>query len=170
MLYLGKRESGDAVSDEALLPATKSDLFTDFVREVEPRLHVALIALMGTDNAREATADALLWAWENWERVETMENPAGYLYRVARTKARKLFRTLPVLPAAPHGDMPWVEPKLPDAVARLPESQRVVVVMVHALGWTQAEVARFLDLSHGAVQKHAERGLAKLRRSLGGAA
>lgn len=158
------------MSEETLLPATKSDLFTELVREVEPRLHAALIALMGTDTAREATADALLWAWENWDRVENMENPGGYLYRVARTKARKLFRSPPALPAAVTADMPWIEPKLPDAVAQLPDSQRVVVVMVHALGWTQAEVARFLGMSHGSVQKHAERGLAKLRRSLGGAA
>ena len=158
------------MSEETLLPATKSDLFTEFVRDVEPRLHAALIALLGSDNAREATADALLWAWENWQRVETMENPAGYLYRVARTKARKMFRKPPVLPAAASAEMPWIEPKLPQAVGRLPESQRVVVVMVHALGWTQAEVARFLGMSHGSVQKHAERGLAKLRKSLGGAA
>ncbi len=153
-----------------MLPATKADLFTDFVREVEPRLHAALIALMGTDHAREATADALLWAWENWQRVEKMDNPAGYLYRVARTKARRLFRTPPVLPAVVSAEMPWIEPKLPVAMGRLPESQRVVVVMVYALGWTQAEVARFLGMSHGSVQKHAERGLAKLRKSLGGAA
>ena len=83
------------------MPATKSDQFTDFVREVEPRLHTALIALMGTDKAREATADALLWAWEHWDRVETMDNPGGYLYRVARTKARRLFKKPPLLPPAP---------------------------------------------------------------------
>jgi len=158
------------LSDETLLPATKSDLFTEFVREVEPRLHAALIALLGAEVAREATADALLWAWENWQRVETMENPAGYLYRVARTEARKMFRKPLLLPAAASAEMPWIEPKLPKAVGRLPESQRVVVVMVHALGWTQAEVARFLGMSHGSVQKHAERGLAKLRKSLGGVA
>ncbi|MCP3977145.1 MAG: hypothetical protein GY720_21865 [bacterium] len=152
-----------------MLPATKSDQFTDFVREVEPRLHAALIALMGTDNAREATADALLWAWENWDRVETMDNPGGYLYRVARTKARRLFRKPPVLPAAsPAAEMPWVEPGLPAAIARLPEKQRVVTVLVHALGWTQAETARYLGLTHGTVQKHSERGLARLRSSLGG--
>ena len=149
------------------MPATKSDLFTDFVRDVEPRLHAALVALLGSDNAREATADALLWAWENWERVEKMENAAGYLYRVARTKARRLFRKPPVLPPAPVAELPWIEPGLPAAVARLSPNQRVVVVLVHALGWTQAEVARFLGLSHGTVQKHAERGLARLRENLG---
>lgn len=151
-----------------MLPATKSDMFTDFVRDVEPRLHAALIALMGTDKAREATADALLWAWENWERVEKMENPGGYLYRVARTKARSLFKRPPTMPAAPVAEMPWIEPGLPAAVARLSEKQRVVVVLVHALGWTQAEVARYLGLSHGAIQKHSERGLKRLRSSLGG--
>lgn len=151
-----------------MLPATKSDQFTDFVREVEPRLHAALIALMGTDNAREATADALLWAWENWDRVEQMDNPGGYLYRVARTKARRLFKKPPVLPPAPVAEMPWIEPALPAAIARLPEKQRVVIVLVHALGWTQAEAARYLGLTHGTVQKHAERGLARLRTSLGG--
>jgi RNA polymerase sigma-70 factor (ECF subfamily) len=139
------------------------------VREVEPRLHVALVALLGSEDAREATADALLWAWENWDRVEKMDNPAGYLYRVARTKARKLFRRPPQLPAAPVSpEMPWIEPKLPTAIGRLSANQRVVVVLVHALGWTQAEVARFLGISHGSVQKHAERGLARLRKSLGG--
>lgn len=152
----------------AVLPATKSDQFTDFVRDVEPRLHVALVALMGSDDAREATADALLWAWENWERVAEMENPGGYLYRVARSKARRLFKRPPALPAAPVAELPWIEPALPSAVARLSENQRVVVVLVHALGWTQAEVARYLGLSHGAVQKHSERGLKRLRSSLGG--
>ena len=161
--FIGERDSGEHV-----LPATKSDQFTDFVREVEPRLHAALIALMGTDNAREATADALLWAWENWERVEKMDNPGGYLYRVARTKARRLFRKPPMLPPAPDAELPWIEPGLPAAVARLSEKQRVVVVLVHALGWTQGEVARYLGLGHGAVQKHAERGLARLRATLGG--
>ena len=158
------------MSEEALLPATKSDLFTDFVREVEPRLHVALVALMGTDNAREATADALLWAWENWDRVEEMQNPGGYLYRVARSKMRRWYRRQPVLPAPDTIAMPWVEPGLPAAIAKLSEQQRVVVLLVYAFGWTQSETARFLGISHGSAQKHAQRGLARLRKQLGGSA
>jgi len=151
-----------------VLQGTKADLFTDFVRQVEPRLHIALVALLGSDDAREATADALLWAWENWDRVQDMDNPAGYLYRVARTKARRLFRKRPALPEPPAAEMPWIEPALPDAIARLSERQRVVVVLVHALGWTQAEVAELMGIGHGAVQKHSERGLRRLRTSLGG--
>ena len=138
--------------------------------EVEPRLHAALIPSIGVDHAREATADALAWAWENWDRVQVMDNPAGYLYRVARTKARRLYRRRPALPQAPSDQMPWIEPGLPAAIARLSERQRVVVVLVHALGWSQAEVAQLLGVSHGAIQKHSERGLNRLRSALGGEA
>lgn len=147
---------------------TKTEVFTDFVTEVEPRLHAALIPAVGLDHAREATAEALAWAWEHWERIERMDNAPGYVYRVARTKARKLFRGHPALPPPPSGEMPWIEPGLPAAIGKLSERQRVVVVLVYALGWTQADVAGLLGLSHGAVQKHAERGLARLRTALGG--
>lgn len=145
-------------------------MFTDFVLEVEPRLHAALIPSIGLDHAREATAEALAWAWEHWDRVEPMDNAPGYLYRVARTKARKLYKGKPVLPPAPSDDMPWIEPGLPAAISRLSDRQRVVVGLVYAFGWTQADVAELLGLSHGAVQKHAERGLKRLRSALGGEA
>ncbi|MDJ0961119.1 MAG: sigma-70 family RNA polymerase sigma factor [Acidimicrobiia bacterium] len=138
------------------------------MRTVEPRLHAALIPAIGIDFAREATAEALAWAWEHWDRVRGMDNAAGYLYRVARTKARKLYKGPRVMPAPPAAEMPWIEPALPTAIADLSERQRVVVVLVYALGWTQADVAGLLGLSHGAVQKHAERGLARLRTALGG--
>jgi DNA-directed RNA polymerase specialized sigma24 family protein len=153
-----------AVSD------TSTEAFTDFVVAVEPRPHLALIPSLGPEYAREATTEAPAWAWEHWDRIERMDNAPGYLYRVARTKAGKLYRGRPVLPPAPLRDMPWIEPGLPAAIARLSDRQRVVVMLVYALGWTQAEVADPLDLSHGAVQKHAERGLKRLRTALRGEA
>ena len=155
------------MSSDALL-RDDTDAFTEFVTDIEPKLHASLVASLGLDHAREATADALAWAWEHWDRVEKMDNPGGYVYRVARTKARKFYRRKPVLPPAPTSEMPWIEPGLPDAVAELSERQRVIVVLVHAFGWKQTDVAEFLGLSHGSVQKHVERALDRLRTSLGG--
>ena len=43
--------------------------FTAFVRDVEPRLLHALVAHYGPVDGREATVDALSWAWENWDRL-----------------------------------------------------------------------------------------------------
>jgi RNA polymerase sigma factor (sigma-70 family) len=67
----------------------------------------------------------------------------------------------------PDDEQPMVEPGLAPALASLSERQRLVVVMVHALGWTHRETAEFLGLSTSSVQKHLERGLSRLRHSLG---
>jgi len=43
---------------------------TLFVVESEPRLRQALSATLGTQAGRDATADAIGYAWENWERIQ----------------------------------------------------------------------------------------------------
>ena len=46
----------------------RSDTFTQFVEEVEGRLRHALVARYGLDLGRESAAEAMAYAWENWER------------------------------------------------------------------------------------------------------
>ena len=147
---------------------TAVDAFTDFVTDVEPRLHRAFEATYGTDLGREATAEALAYGWEHWDRLQKMENPAGYLYRVGRSRARALRAPLRVFPEVEMEQWPWVEPALPRALSRLPDRQRTAVVLIHSFSWTHAEVAELLGISRGAVQKHEKRALAKLRAALGG--
>ena len=55
--------------------------FAAFVADAEPRLRMALVAAYGPVDGREAAVDALSWAWENWDRLQEMANPVGYLYR-----------------------------------------------------------------------------------------
>jgi RNA polymerase sigma-70 factor (ECF subfamily) len=149
------------------------DSFTDFVEEVQPRLMHALAALYGSDLGREATAEALAYGWEHWDRIREMENPAGYLYRVGRHRGRRLKRpsawTTAALPGVP-GHMPWVEPALPKALQHLSDRQRQAVVLVNAFGYSHAEVAEMLGVTRATVQTHADRGLARLRARLGGTA
>lgn len=143
--------------------------FDRFVREVEPRLRRALVAAYGPQVGRDATVDALGWAWAHWDRMATMGNPAGYLYRVGQTKARegrRPVRALPVERIATDGAPPWVEPELEPALLALSEHQRVAVVLCHGFQWTHREVAELLGLSPSTVQNHVERGLAHLRRAL----
>jgi DNA-directed RNA polymerase specialized sigma24 family protein len=141
--------------------------FTDFVAEVEPRLRRALAVAFGRDVGGEATAEALAYAWENWERISTMANPAGYLYRVGRSRARQRKTPPPTFPAVPASESPWVEPGLPDALGRLTESQRTAVWLIHGFEWTLDETAGFLGISISSVRKHLARGERKLRRALG---
>jgi DNA-directed RNA polymerase specialized sigma24 family protein len=140
--------------------------FEAFVAAVEPRLRRALVAAFGAHDGREATADALAWAWEHWDAVQTMGNPGGYLYRVGRTSQRTRTRAAVRFPPPPQDAEVWVEPALPAALDALTESQRVAVVLVHGFGWTLAEVADFTRVKVTTVQNHVERGMAKLRKYL----
>jgi DNA-directed RNA polymerase specialized sigma24 family protein len=140
--------------------------FTRFVKETEPRLSYALAAAYGIEVGAEATADALAWAWENWSKVETMKNPAGYLYRVGQSKARRYFRPVVLFPALPSLEASGVDPDLHVALADLSKNQRVAAVMVHGLDYSEREVADLLGISRWSVRTHAERGLSKLKSAL----
>ncbi len=60
-----------------------------------------------------------------------------------------------------------MEPGLPKAVAALPEKQRIVVTLIYGFEWTFSEVAELLGIAKTTVQTHGERGVTKLRRTLG---
>ncbi len=145
---------------------TVADSFTVFAKDAEPRLRNALCAAFGSERGREATADALAYGWEHWPRIEKMDNPIGYLWGVGRNRARR-FRLRVILPEPPPEVLPWVEPGLPAALSRLSEQQRVVVMLTCGLEWTYSETAALLGVSKSTVQTQVERGLAKLRKSMG---
>ncbi len=145
-------------------PISAPTEFERFVELAETKLRRAYIAAYGTDRAAEATAEALAWAWEHRERLETMENPVGYLYRVgqSRTRPRKRLR----LPAPVALGVPDVEPRLIEELSSLPERQRVAVWLVHACEWTHREVGEALGISTSAVSTHVARGTERLRARL----
>ncbi len=140
--------------------------FTAFVERVELRLRRALIAAYGLETGEEATRDALAYAWEHWDRVKIMGNPAGYLYRVGQSGARRLRRWRPFAQDRRDSRIPDVEPGLHRALQRLPRNQRVAVVLVHGFCWSAAEVAELLEIAPTTVRSHVERALGKLRAAL----
>lgn len=146
----------------------KVEAFTSFVETHELKLRSALTAALGNEVGREAAAEAMAYGWEHWDRVSMMENPIGYLYRMGRNRGGRLHRRHHVLlPPSDVATEPWVEPGLPAALADLPERQRVVVWLLHSADWSMSEVAGLLGISKSSVQRHAERGMAKLRRTMG---
>ena len=147
---------------------TTSKTFSAFVGEHEARLRHALTARFGSEVGKDAAADALAYGWEHWDRVQGMANPTGYLYKVGADRGRRMAHRRRVLfPPVPAQRAPWVEPRLSQVVAALPERQRTVVLLLHGYEWTQREVAEVLDISKASVQRHAERAMARLRQELG---
>ena len=144
------------------------DSFTEWVLDAESRLRHALTASFGSQVGKEATIDALSHAWEHWDRIRLKDNPLGYVYGVGRNKARRMASPRRVvLLEVPQQLLPHVEPGLPAAIARLPEKQRIVVGLVYGHEWTMSEVAELLGIAKTTVQNHAERGVARLRKTLG---
>ena len=151
-----------------VLEGTAVESFSEWARDAEPRLSHALIAAFGSQLGQEAAADALAHAWEHWDRVSAKTNPLGYVYGVGRNKARRMsLRRRPVIFDVPQGRLPQVEPGLLGAVAGLSEKQRIVVTLLYGYDWSLSEVADLLGTGKTTVQKHAERGLARLREALG---
>ena len=140
--------------------------FTEFARRAEPRLRHALVAAFGPDLGREATAEAIAYGWENWDRLRSMENPIGYLYRVGRTTGTRWLRRPTRLPEPPRSDPPWVEPALPAALNRLSRNQRTAVLLIKGYGLGYREAAELLGMGISTVQKHVDRALRKLRTEL----
>ena len=152
----------------AVTDRVRSETFSDFVSEVEPRLRQALTGSLGSETGREATAEALAYGWEHWERIEVMDNPVGYLFRVGQRWGRRArSRTRTFLPAVDPTREPWVEPKLPEAMRKLSERQRLVVFLQFGHDWTLSEIAELLGVSKASVQSYSDRGMGRLRTKLG---
>ena len=133
--------------------------------EAQPRLAQAYVSTRGLHGAEDAAAEAVAWGIENSRKLEDMQNPIGYLYRVglSRTRHRRRVR----LPAPQNVGAPQVEPDLIDALRRLPIRQRTAVWLVHGCGWTLDETAQALRVSKSTANTHCRRALERLRLELG---
>lgn len=117
------------------------------------------------DVAQEALARAVL----RW--TDLAGHPEGWVCRVATNLAIDRFRRRR-RPVASPGALVVVDPHLGErmdlcrALVALSRRQREVVVLRYLVDWSEAEVARELGCSVGAVKSHGARGLASLRRLL----
>jgi DNA-directed RNA polymerase specialized sigma24 family protein len=138
-----------------------------FLAREKGNLARAFAASFGIERGQEALAEAMAYAWEHWEKVEAMQNPVGYLYRVGQSRSRASRRRHVVFPTVAEVGTPWVEPGLPGALSKLTNRQRAAVVLAHGYGWSHGEIAELLGTKPTTVQTHIDRGVRKLRAVLG---
>jgi RNA polymerase sigma factor (sigma-70 family) len=135
--------------------------------ELEPRLRQALFAYAGPADVDDAIGETFAHLCTDPDRILAMGNPRGYLYRVARDKARGSRRLTPALPPVRHELQPEVTPELVPALQRLSPNQRTSVFLAAGLGWSWVEIGEFLDTSPSTVRNHYRRGIDKLRAEIG---
>lgn len=159
----------DAFLDVTVKPDQAERTFDEFVRADGQRLRRVMSSQYGVDIGSESTDSAL--AWEHWDRLHAMSNPAGYLYRVAQTQARRAISrgrtlTFPPEPTGRPDSGSSIDGDLADALRQLPDQQRLAVLMVHVYGWTPIEVGRIIGTPAVLVRSHLRRGLRHLRTTL----
>lgn len=148
------------------------DAFGQLYRRYHARVSGLARFYLG-DGSEDAVAETFVRAWSALPRYRTTAAPfVAWLYGIARhvvadeLKNRKRTEAraqVPDHPVDPHYDERLA---IAAAVAKLPKQQRQIVEMKYLLGMKNAEVARALNKSVGAVNAAQWRALQALKLSL----
>ena len=158
--------------------------FADYVRARGEHLLRVAVLLTGDWHAAEDLVQAsLVKLYRAWPRLDTNADPDAYLRRIMVNTHRSWWRArwrretptavLPetLRPESVTGDdlaeRQALGALVRQALARLPRRQRAVLVLRYCEDLPEAEVARLLGCSVGAVKAHAHRGVRALRGLLG---
>ncbi|RKN05252.1 SigE family RNA polymerase sigma factor [Streptomyces radicis] len=154
--------------------ATEAE-FTAYVRERRASLYATAFHLTGDRHeAEDLLQSALLSTYRAWDRISDKAAVGGYLRRtmtnlhISAWRRRKLNEyPTEELPEAP-GELDTMRGTelrtvLWQALARLPEQQRTMLVLRYYEGRTDPEIADTLNISVGTVKSSIWRTLRRLR-------
>ena len=132
-------------------------------------LRLAVLLVDSAQIAEEVVQDAFEAVGERWG---TLERPGGYLRTCvvngcrAVLRRRELERRVTVVGAEPTAVLPDHLVELRDALDRLGERQRIVIVLRYFVDLPDDEIATVLACRPATVRSLAHRALAVLREEL----
>ena len=137
--------------------------FDEFYLRTRDRLTVQIAALTGDPTeAGDHVQEAFVRAWTRWTYVSGLDDPEGWVRRVAHNVAvsrwRRARRT--VLGHRPDTAVEWDDEQrvVVTALAGLPRQQREAIVLHHLVGLPVPEVAAQLRVPAGTVKSWLSRG------------
>jgi len=137
--------------------------FDEFYLRTRDRLTVQIAALTGDPTeAGDHVQEAFVRAWTRWTYVSGLDDPEGWVRRVAHNVAvsrwRRARRT--VLGHRPDTAVEWDDEQrvVVAALAGLPRQQREAIVLHHLVGLPVPEVAAQLRVPAGTVKSWLSRG------------
>jgi RNA polymerase sigma-70 factor (ECF subfamily) len=166
----------EPTSLSAVPEIAEASAFEEFFLTQHERLFQALYLLTGDRyEADDLAQEALLRAYERWDRVAAMDSPDGYVFRTALNLHRSRLRTLVVrtrrvFAAVPAEDLSGAVAASHDvreALGQLPRGQREALILVEWLGLGSDEAGRVLGIDASSVRGRLHRGRASLRDLLG---
>jgi len=174
-----------ASSDADLIAAHAAgdpNAFTELVRRHRDRMWaVAMRTLRDPEDAADALQEAFISAYRAAASFRAESRVSTWLHRIVvnacldRMRRRQARPTVPLPdegpgePAAPGDAMAERETHLvvQQALASLPEEQRVPIVLVDVEGYSVAETAELLGIAVGTVKSRCARGRVRLAKVLG---
>jgi RNA polymerase sigma-70 factor, ECF subfamily len=150
--------------------------FDTFFLEEHERLFKALYFVTGNRaDAEELMQEAFLKLWERWDRVETIDDPTAYLFRVAlnafRSRHRRAAVALRKLSPVGEDRDAFVDAEMRADVRRLLSActprQRAALVLVDLLGYPSEQAARILGVRPSTVRALATQGRRTIRGTEG---
>ena len=150
--------------------------FDDFFHDQHARLFAALcLTTRSRHEAEEISQEAFVRVLERWDRVSTLEDPTGFLFRTAmnlfrkRYRRERIFERLPVY--RPQRDDAFAVVDDRDALVRamreLTPHQRAAVVLTTILDYTSEEAGRLLGISDSTVRVLARNARTAMRTNVG---
>jgi RNA polymerase sigma factor (sigma-70 family) len=165
-----------AEGDVVRLPVEGPPDFRLFFEDEQRGLLKTLYFVTGNrSEAADLMQEAFLKLWERWDRIDEIEDPRGYLFRVAlnawKMRARAARRSAKrVLPMVFVRD-PFEEADVREDVRRmlldLSPRQRAALVLLDLYGYGSEEAARIMGIRPSTVRALATQGRTVLRASGG---
>jgi RNA polymerase sigma factor (sigma-70 family) len=125
------------------------------------------VALVDSALAEDAAQDAFARAYIHWRTVSAMDRPAGWVYVVAlRGGRRQRGRRVGVVPPTPETDPIGTmleREALEPTLARLPERQRIAIVLRYLADLPLVDVAAAMGCKVGTAKSTLHTALARLR-------
>jgi len=148
------------------------DDFEQFYRSCRDRVALHVAALTGDRaEALDHAQEAFVRAWSRWAEVSAMEDPEGWVRRVAHNLAVSRFRRARRLVLGAERVDGAVEfdqrgRAVLEALAGLPRREREALVLKHLVGLSVAEIAAELSAPEGTVKSWLSRGRTRLSAAL----
>jgi RNA polymerase sigma-70 factor (sigma-E family) len=157
-----------------------SEAVTEIYAEHYARLvRLALLLVHDLQTAEEVVQDAFEVMHKAWRRLRDEDKALAYLRQTVVNRSRSVLRHRKVVdlhpprpapdePSAEHAALALIERyEVAAALRHLPERQREAIVLRYYADLSEADIARAMGISRGAVKSHTARAMASLKSVLG---